>query len=96
MENNDLFFPASYTAINETEFVYLDGGSVLPSVSSGVSAFLQSVGDYIKLNVQSFIEWKLDDLRNPNFWGAVALTGTLAIIGFGMAYVEDKQAAQKS
>lgn len=100
MENNNLSLPANYMTITEDECTYLDGGaqittiatSVVTSIVSGTAAFFQVIGDSLKSCARSFVEVTLDDLRNPNFWAAVALTGALAAIGFGASYAEKKKA----
>lgn len=104
MENRIMTMPANYTVVDGEEMMYLDGGgqiadvvgAVTSSIVSGTVTFFQVIGDSLKSCARSFVEITMDDLSNPNFWGAVALTGALAAIGFGMAYSESKKAEKKA
>lgn len=98
MQSNTILMPANYAVVDEDEMTYIGGGadvlgtidSIASSIVSGTVGFFRVIGESLVSCARSFVEITMDDLRNPNFWGAVAITGVLALIGFGAASVENK------
>lgn len=90
MNQNNIALPANYAAIPEEEMAYLDGGAqVIPTITSivaGIPSFFVEFGrvmwDWAKSSARSFVEITMDDLRNPNFQGALIVTSLLGIISF--------------
>lgn len=90
MSQNTIMFPADYASVAEEEMVYLDGGAqAIPTISdvasgivSSIAVFCDVMWDSLKSCARSFVEITVDDLRNPNFQAAAALTSLMAIISF--------------
>lgn len=99
MKATMISMPAGYAVLSNDEMVYVDGGALSLStlqnaaaaVSSFSAAFCETMVDSIKSCARSFVEIHLDDLHNPNFWTAVAMTGILAAIGFGLSSFESEK-----
>lgn len=87
MSKTAIMFPSNCAMVAEEEMVYLDGGaqavpsaaSISTSIVSGIAAFCGVIWDSLKSCARSFVEITLDDLRNPNFQGAVLTVSLLAI-----------------
>ncbi len=92
MNQTAILLPANCVMVTEDEMVYLDGGAqAVPSVSSIFAGIGSSIAEFcdvmwysIKSCARSFVEITMDDLRNPNFQGAVATVTVLAIVSFLM------------
>lgn len=93
MAQTAIMFPTNCSMVAEDEMMYLDGGaqavpfasSLLAGIASSVANFCGVMWDSLKSLGRSFVEITLDDLRNPNFQGAVLVVSLFAVASFLMA-----------